>query len=184
MSTGILMLAFGEPATPTLASVERYLEGIFLMNASLEGQVETAAADRARHLAQSRAPALLAEYAAIGGSPLNAEAHAQAEALERELMLRGKPFRVYTAFQFVEPYPAEAVRAAREDGVDTLVALPVYPLCGRTTTVAALDAVRSALGELRWAPRFIGLAGWHHHPAYASLRADHIRMFVQEVAST
>jgi ferrochelatase len=180
VSTGILVLNFGEPEEPTLERAEPYLERIFLQNAGLEGHADEAALARARQLARDRAPGLVADYEAIGGSPLNAQADAQARALASELSSRGAGYRVYSAFQFTEPSVAGAVARAREDGVDTLVGVPVYPLCGRSTTVAALQDVRSALDALGWAPRFVGLGGWHHHADYAGMRARHVRRFLDD----
>ena len=55
-------------------------------------------------------------------------------------------------------------------------------MCGHSTTVAALDSVRAALDELDWDVPFIGVAGWHRHPGYLALRAEHIRAFVRERA--
>jgi len=178
VSIGVLVLNFGEPDEATLEKARPYLERIFLQNASLEGHADAAAVARARQLAADRAPGLLSEYAAIGGSPLNGQADAQAHALETELRSRGRDARVYSAFQFTEPSIQEKVAEARADGVDTLVALPVYPMCGHSTTAAALRDVRAALDEAGWTPRFVGIAGWHHHPAYRSMLVEHLSSFL------
>jgi len=178
VSTGILVLNFGEPDQASLEQAEPYLERIFLQNAGLEGHADEAAVVRARQLAKDRAPGLVREYEAIGGSPLNAQADAQARALEEALAARGAGFRVYSAFQFTEPSVAEVVARAREDGVETLVGLPVYPMCGHSTTVAALRDVRGALDALDWSPRFVGVAGWHAHDDYAGMRAAHVRRWL------
>jgi ferrochelatase len=180
MSLGVLLINFGEPDEPTLEKVTAFLERIFLQNASLEGHANEAAIARTRQLARDRAPGLLEEYQEIGGSPLNAQAEAQAEDLRRELARRGVEARVYSAYQFTDPTIAQKVAEARADGVTTLVAIPGYPLCGQSTTVAALNDVRRALDDSGWSPRFLGVAGWHHNPAYLKLRADHIRGFVNE----
>ena len=175
---GVLVINFGEPDEPVLEKVEPFLERIFLQNGGLEPNESVRA--RARQLAADRAPGLIEEYEAIGGSPLNQQAEAQAEALERVLRDGGREARVYTAYQFTDPSIPDRVREARADGVDTLVALPVYPICGQSTTVAALEAVKTAVREDGWAPRFAGVAGWHHHPAYEALRVENVRSFVEE----
>ena len=72
MHTGVALLNFGEPAEPEHDRVVDYLERIFYANADLEdADSEDAARERARKLAQRRAPGLLEEYEEIGGSPLN-----------------------------------------------------------------------------------------------------------------
>jgi ferrochelatase len=178
VSIGVLVLNFGEPDEAVLEKARPYLERIFLQNAGLEGHTDEAAVARARQLAADRAPGLVEAYAAIGGSPLNGQAEAQARALEAELRARGRHARVYSAFQFTEPSIAAAVAAARAEGVHTLVGLPVYPMCGYSTTVAALADVRAALDAAGWSPRFIGVSGWHHHPTYRTLLVEHLRSFV------
>ncbi len=175
---GVLFINFGEPVEPTLEQVQPFLERIFRQNAGLEP--DESAVARARQLARERAPGLIEEYEAIGGSPLKLQADAQAAALEAELRTRGHDARTYSAFQFVPPFVHEAVEQARSDGVEVLVALPVYPLCGKSTTEAAIGDVTAALDELAWAPELLALSGWHHHSAYVELRTEHIRDFVAD----
>jgi protoporphyrin/coproporphyrin ferrochelatase len=174
---GVLVINFGEPEQPTLERVQPFLERIFLQNAGLEP--DESAVARARQLARDRAPGLIEEYEAIGGSPLKEQADAQAVALGEELRARGHDARTYSAFQFVPPLVRDAVEQARADGVDVLVALPVYPLCGKSTTEAAVVDVRAALDELEWAADFRALSGWHYHPGYVELRTEHIREFAR-----
>lgn len=174
---GVVVINFGEPAEPTAEAVLPFLERIFLQNSDLEGRAGDTA--RARELAENRAPGLLEEYREIGGSPLNEQADAQARALAAELEARGRDVRVYSAFQFTEPSIAACVDRTVADGVERLVAVPVYPLCGQSTTVATLRAVRAALDAHPEGPDLRAVAGWHHHPAYASLRAEHVREWVE-----
>jgi ferrochelatase len=176
---GLLFINFGEPDEPTAEKVTSFLERIFLRNASLEGHTDEAAVARSRELARARAPGLVEAYDAIGGSPMNAQSGQQAEALRDELLRRGVTTRVYSAFQFTDPSVAECVVRARSDGVETLIAVPGYPLCGQSTTAAALEDVRGALGSIEWQVRLLALAGWHHHPDYVRMHADHIREYVR-----
>ncbi|MDG5777268.1 ferrochelatase [Haloarculaceae archaeon H-GB1-1] len=180
MSTGVVLLNFGEPATPARDVVVDYLERIFFDNASLEGDttVEEARA-RSRQLAERRAPALIEEYEEIGGSPLKDQAEAQADAIQRELRDRGHDVTTYTGFQFVEPFVGDAVAAAREDGVDRLVGLPIYPLCGPSTTVSSLEDVEDAVEDADWDVELSQITGWHRHPTYNQLRVDNLRSFVE-----
>jgi hypothetical protein len=176
---GLLFINFGEPDEPTTEKVTSFLERIFLRNASLEGHTDEAAVARSRELARARAPGLLEAYEAIGGSPMNAQSARQAESLCAELVRRGVRARVYTAFQFTDPSVAECVARARSDGVETLIAVPGYPLCGQSTTAAALEDVRSAIVSIGWQMRLLALAGWHHHADYVRMQAHHIRDYVK-----
>ena len=175
---GVLVINFGEPEQATSEQVEPFLERIFLQNAGLEP--DEATVQRARRLASDRAPGLIEEYLKIGGSPLNQQADAQSEQLETDLRARGHDAKTYSAFQFTEPFIRNKVSEAKADGVEILVALPAYPLCGRSTTVQALEDVRTALNELEWAPQFVGVSGWHYHASYTEMRAGHISQFVKE----
>jgi len=181
MDTGIALLNFGEPSEPERDRVVDYLERIFYANADLEdAESETAARERARELARRRAPALIEEYEEIGGSPLNEQARAQAEMLEASLADRGYGVTTYLGMQYTEPFIEDAARAARDDGLDLLVGLPSYPLCGPSTNVLALDELDDAVDDLDWGVETRAITGWHRHPTYNRLRADNIAAFADE----
>ncbi len=181
MDTGIALLNFGEPAEPERDRVVDYLERIFYANADLEeADTEAEARKRARQLAQRRAPGLMEEYEAIGGSPLNEQAATQAELLESALAARGYDVQTYNGMQYTEPFIEDAVKAAHGDGVDQLVGLPVYPLCGPSTNVLALDELEGAVADLDWEVEVRGITGWHKHPTYNRIRADAIRSSLDE----
>lgn len=176
------MLNFGEPSEPTRENVVAYLERIFFDNAELDGDTtEAEARERSRKLAERRAPGLIEEYQEMGGgSPLNPQAQDQADRLEAELRERGYDVTTYTGYQFTEPLVADAAERAHEDDVDHLVGLPVYPLCGATTTVAALERLREAVDDLGWGVELDEVTGWHKHPLYNRLRADNVRSFADD----
>jgi ferrochelatase len=180
MTTGVLLLNFGEPEETTRDAVVPYLERIFLSNMEMEDiDDEEAARERARGLAEKRAPGLLAEYEEMGPSPLKQQAREQADALGDELTERGYDVEIYNGMQYTEPFVADALEEARDDGVDEIVALPVYPLCGRTTTVEALEMTEDALEEFDWSPEYTEVTGWHEHPDYVDLRAENLEEFVE-----
>lgn len=183
MKAGVVLINFGEPGHADPDAVVSYLERIFLANARLEPVVAAAdgsggaARRRARELAERRAPALLEEYRVMGGSPLQAQTARQAEQLCAELRSRGHEVVVVAGMQFTEPDLGAAVAAARSEGAGSLVALPLYPLTGPSTTVAALGELERAIAEAGWEVEVDGVAGWHGHPGYTTLRADGVRAF-------
>ena len=171
----VLLLNFGEPASPDPTEVSRFLERIFLANARLEpGDDAPGARRRSRELARRRTPGLLEAYERIGGSPLNRQAAAQGRELARTLAARGRPMEVAVGMQFTEPTIEAALADLRERGAGEIVALPVYPLCGPSTSVAALARVDEALERLGWRPVVRRVTGWHRHPGYVRLRANAI----------
>jgi protoporphyrin/coproporphyrin ferrochelatase len=173
--TAILLLNFGEPEHPTPEEVVPFLERIFNLNVGLEAGAAAEARERARRLAEARAPGLIEEYELIGGSPLHAQAEEQAELLETELRRRGHDAVTIVGMQFTEPFILDAVRRARALDAERIVALPIYPLCGPSTTVAALDRVEADMRQQLWNVPVHHITGWHRHPAYMKLRADAIR---------
>jgi protoporphyrin/coproporphyrin ferrochelatase len=181
MRTAVLVINFGEPEEATAEAVVPFLERIFLTNASLEGrQPDDAQRARSRQLALARAPGLASAYEEIGGSPLNAQARGQSDLLERALGARGIDARCHAVFQFLEPGIDEGLSRARADGAERVVALPVYPLCGQSTTVAALEEVRRGLDRRGWDVPLHEISGWHRHPDYLPFHADHVASFCRE----
>ena len=180
MKTGVVMLNFGEPSEPDREIVTDYLERIFLANASLEGGSDDDRQRRARELAERRTPGLLEEYETIGGSPLGQQAFDQAEALHGELRDRGHDVETYVGMQFTPPFVADAVESAHADDVDVLVGLPMYPLCGPSTTVASLEELSDAVHGRDWDVPLHEVTGWHKHPTYNRLRADTVTSFAAD----
>ncbi len=176
MKIGVLILNFGEPENPTLEEVVPFLERIFARNAALDTEKS---GGRARKLAEARAPGLIEEYKKIGGSPMTQQARKQARMVERILRRRDFNVRCFSGMQFTEPSIGAAVAKAQAEGVEQLVALPIYPLCGRSTTIAALEDVQAAVTELSWDVPLREITGWHRHPAYLRLRADAILDYVK-----
>jgi protoporphyrin/coproporphyrin ferrochelatase len=180
MRTGVLLLNFGEPEQFDTETVIQFLERIFIVNAPLMGQAtpEQVRA-RSRKLAEDRAPGLIEEYEEIGGSPLHRQATEQGDALAAELRRRGHDVHIFLGMQFTEPSIADAVRAAREAGVDRIVAMPVYPLPGPSTTFAALEELERELASSGWTVPVHQVSGWHRHPEYVRFRAESIRAKMQ-----
>jgi ferrochelatase len=176
MKSGVILLNFGEPSHPERAAVTAYLERIFLANARLEPD---AARARARELAERRAPGLMAEYGEMGGSPLHAQTVQQATLLGAELRRRGEDAVVVVGMQFTDPDIPGAVARAVEEGARRIVGLPLYPLAGPSTTVAALDTLARSARDLDPELPVTGIGGWHTHPAYTDLRARAIRRYCQ-----
>ncbi|NNF04530.1 MAG: ferrochelatase, partial [Rhodothermales bacterium] len=179
--TGIILLNFGEPESPTPDEVIPFLERIFLNNAPLEGASDdTARRARAAELARRRAPGLIEDYKRIGGSPLNAQAREEAVELERALASTGFDVAVAVGMQFTEPTIGDAVEELLATGSEALVALPMYPLCGFSTNVASLESVQEAITSRGGGVPVKELTAWHHDEAYARLRAENISAFAAD----
>jgi ferrochelatase len=181
MKTGIILLNFGEPATADPEVVIDYLSRIFFANANLENVNSNEERwARSKELAQRRAPGLIEEYEEIGGSPLNEQAEKQAQGLLGELRRRGYECQVYSAMQYIAPFIGEIALQAKNDGIEKIVAIPVYPLCGRSTNVMALEELEARIAELEWEVEVHEITGWHRHPKYSRLRAENILAFAKD----
>lgn len=181
MKTAVLLLNFGEPEHATPEEVIPFLERIFSLNAALDLRTSGGEARvRSRAMAEARAPSLIEEYESIGGSPLHAQATAHARGLEAELARRGHDVVLLQGMQFTAPLIPDAIERARASGAERVVAFPVYPLCGPTTTVAALAEVAAEMARIGWTVPLLELGGWHRHPAYVKLRADAIRRTMRD----
>lgn len=181
MKTALLLLNFGEPEHATMEEVIPFLERIFALNAPLMGPADAEQVRaRSRKLAEDRAPGLIAEYNLIGGSPLYAQSMAQAEGVEAELRRRGHDVTAYLAMQFTRPSIAMALASARAAGAQNIIGLPIYPLCGPTTTVASLEEMRAEIARMEWRVEIGEITGWHRHRDYLRLRANAIRALLTE----
>ena len=176
MTTGLVLLNFGEPSTPDRETVREYLTRIFMDNASLEAaDSEAAVRERSRELAERRLPSLMEEYEAIGGSPLQEQAGAQRDAITSILTERGYDVRVVHAMQFMDPLVPDVVEQLATDGIESLIAVPMYPLSGPSTTVSAIDALHDAIDDTAgYDPEVRALAGWHRTPTYTRVKAETI----------
>lgn len=176
MTPGIVALSFGEPATTDREVVVEYLTRIFHTNADLEdADSEEEAWERARELAERRAPGLIEEYEEIGASPLNEQSRDRVAALETELADRNLEGSVHLGMQFMEPLIPDVAEELAAEGVDPVVGLPMYPLCGPSTSVQALDDLQAAINEIDgYDPTVQSVTGWHRHPQYPRIRADAI----------
>ncbi len=177
MDAAVIAIGFGEPPRPDRDLVETYLERIFFANMAIEGEMpEPAARERAQELASERAPGLMSEYEAIGGSPLMDHLEGHRQRLETELEDRGLEVEAFLGTQFFDPTIEDAVADAATRSADTVIGLPVYPLCGPSTTVAALETFTAAVTDQPgWEPTVHTIGGWHRHPRYNRLRAAKTR---------
>ena len=182
METAIVLLNFGEPAVPEKDVVREYLTRIFYDNASLEdAESEEEAWERSRELAGRRLPSLMEEYNEIGGSPLQEQAGKQADALVDTLEARGHEVEVYHAMQFMEPLITNLPETLAADGIERVIAVPIYPLCGPSTTVSSIDSLEEAIDEeADYDPEFTAITGWHRAPVYNRIRAEGIQSFLDE----
>ncbi|MBV8645798.1 ferrochelatase [Paludibacterium sp.] len=176
--TGVLLLNLGTPDAPTPAALRRYLREFlsdrrvieiprWLWCPLLNLVILTV---RPRQSAQKYARIWQPE-----GSPLLLETLAQRDALRAELARRGHgDMAVACAMRYGNPSIASALETLRDQHVDRLLLVPLYPQYSAASTASALDGVFAALAGQRNLPELRTLRHFHDHPAYIGALARQI----------
>jgi len=121
-----------------------------------------------RPVRQEAVDELVGRYERIGASPLNEITERQRAALEAEL---GLP--VYVGMKHWDPWIADAVARALDDGAERLVGLVLAPHYSRMSVGGYRDRLTAALNGRRPEVRFI--ESWHDHEPYLDVVAGRVR---------
>ncbi|MDT4329837.1 ferrochelatase [Methylomonas sp. MED-D] len=107
------------------------------------------------------------------GSPLIVFTRRLAEKLAARLA--GTDIQVEYAMRYGKPALAEKLAEFKQNGVEDIVVVPLYPQYSSTTTASIFDVVAEVFVGWRHLPslRFIG--EFHQHPAYIRAVADSVR---------
>ncbi len=187
MSTGVLLLQLGTPASPETGDVRRYLRE-FLSDPLV---IDLAAPARwllvNAIIAPFRAPKSAAAYRKIWmkqGSPLLFHSEALAAALREAL---GSAYRVELGMRYGEPKMATALSRLVEAGVERIVAVPLFPHDAQSSSGSAEARVRElhaalgngapaleVLGSFPTEPGFIGAVAEVAAPILGEFAADHV----------
>ena len=125
-------------------------------------------------IAWRRAPMSTANYEKIGGgSPIGRITDQQARALERVLAEDGD-FLVRPCMRYWHPFAQAVLEEMAENGVEQLIALPLYPHYSRATTGSSLDDLRQELGRLLPELPLREISSWPVQPDYIKCLAARI----------
>jgi ferrochelatase len=108
------------------------------------------------------------------GSPLLVESEKLANKLSTSL--EGEAV-VRLAMCYGKPDIRSGLMGLKDQGVEQLVVLPLYPQYSGTTTEAVFDSVTDSLRELDWFPELKSIQKYHDAPGWISAVADSIRQF-------
>ena len=173
MKTGVLLAQLGTPDAPTAKALRPYLRQFLsdrrvidyhplLWQPLLRGIILRA---RPRKSAK-----LYARIWTEAGSPLLLYSQAQAAGLSERL---GADYRVVLGMTYGQPSIAAAVQTLESEGIDRIIALPMFPQFSSTTTGSIYDAVyRAAAGRnsawrhdhKRFIPALRLVAPYYDHP--------------------
>ena len=145
----LLLLAFGGPRS--LDEVEPFLTRLF----------------RGRKPSPEQMGRVKERYCLIGGySPLPEITFKQAKALENNLNKRGHRFKSYVGMRYGHPLIEETLREILQDGIKTVIALPMAPFRSRASTGAYKEEVDQAQKKLEEKMEISFVEGWHLHPLF------------------
>lgn len=140
---GVVLLNLGGPFKTS--DVKPFLYNLFMDPAILDIPVNGFFRHLlSRFIAKTRSKKVAKDYEEIGGgSPINRLTKEQAEHLEKHLNERygaqsGVSFHTYIAMRHWHPMSEEAARRMKNDGINKVVLLPLYPHYSKTTTGASL----------------------------------------------
>ncbi len=145
--TAVILLNLGGP--PDQDAVRPFLFNLFNDKAIL-GAPQPVRALAAALIAATRAKSARANYALMGGgSPIQRETEAQAQALQHALP---EGFKTFIAMRHWSPFAEEAARAAKAWGATQAVLAPLYPQFSTTTTGSAFTAWATAWAKAGGGP--------------------------------
>ena len=176
---GVLLLNLGGP--DTLDDVQPFLYNLFADPdiIRLPSSVQFLQPVIANIIATSRAPKSREGYESIGGgSPLREITDDQARALEASLTSKGVAAKTYVAMRYWKPFTEEAIAQIKEDGITSLVVLPLYPQFSVSTSGSSLRLLEKILKEdsyLNSSVRHVVIPSWYQRPGYVSAMADLIQ---------
>ncbi len=186
---GVILYNLGGPTS--LEAVRPFLRNLFLdpeiIRIPLPGIIGRLFPRRlfAEFVSWRRTPKVIPNYAEIGGkSPLLERSQEQASALEVELNRRFTPalrFRVRLGMRYWHPFTVEAADEFREQGIEQLFLLPLYPQYSRTTTGSSFKEWRD-LQKKRYNRRFrvTSVKNYHLHPSYIAAINERIDATIRE----
>jgi len=173
--TGILLIQLGTPDAPTAPALKNYLRQFLSDRRVIEVPRLLWWLILNLQVLRTRPAESAAKYARVWsketGSPLMHYTKRQTALLQEALP--NVPVRF--GMQVGNPPLADVVNEMLAQGVDRLIALPMYPQYSATTTASATDVLFSALMKLRRVPAIRIVPPYYDHPAYLDAMTTIIR---------
>ncbi|MBL4845346.1 MAG: ferrochelatase [Planctomycetes bacterium] len=164
---GLLLINLGTPDAPTPSAVRRYLAE-FLDDPRV---IDMAAWKRWALLnlvilprrPKQAAHAYTSIWDAERGSPLKYHSEDLCRALQASL---GDEAKVILAMRYQSPTIAAALETFRAEGIDQIVALPLFPQYASSSTGSALEKLYLEAGKLNNVPQLTIVPPFYEHPAF------------------
>ncbi len=181
--TGVLLVNLGTPDAPTTSAVRRYLNEFlsdprvidkprWLWWLVLHGIILRLRPRKAAHAYQ--------QIWTEKGSPLLTISQQQTKKLQQLFDSKQNNISVALGMRYGKPSIKQALDSLRNDNVDKIVILPLYPQYSATTTASIFDAVAKAFKGWRFLPTIEFINHYHDKPQYIKALACSIRTTWQQ----
>ncbi len=171
--TGVLLLNLGGPER--LEDVRPFLFNLFSDPEIIRLRFTIFQRPLAWLISTLRAKKSQQNYKQIGGgSPLRRITEAQAQALKLKLQEMGHEAKIYIGMRYWHPFTEEAIAEIKNDGIEELVILPLYPQFSISTSGSScrlLETLWKADPELQKI-RYTVIQSWYDRPGYLRSMAD------------
>lgn len=169
---GVVLLQLGTPDAPTAPALRRYLRQflsdrrVIDLNRIVWWLVLNLAVLPRR---PKRSAALYRKIWTPAGSPLLATSRRQAALLKQALEERlGETVPVAVAMRYGEPSTERAVDDLLQEGVDRIIALPMYPQYASASTGSSLEELFGVIRTKRVVPAVRVVPPYYDDPGYIS----------------
>lgn len=180
---GVLLLNLGGP--DKLKDVRPFLYNLFADPEIIRLPSPWLQAPLAWLISTLRAKKSQENYKKIGGSsPLRRITESQAQALQEQLRQDGHQINVYIGMRYWHPFTEEAIAQIKQDKVEELVILPLYPQFSISTSGSSfrlLERLWKADPELQKI-KYTVVPSWYNCPGYLQAMANLIGQTIDQVS--
>jgi len=177
--TGIIVNNLGTPDAPTAKAVRRYLKEFLSDQRVVEIPKLAWWPILNLIILNVRPKKSAAAYASIwddkNGSPLLYYSQQITNQIAKRL--GSDEVLVELGMRYGNPSLQSVLEAFKEQGVDRVIVLPLYPQYSATTTAATYDQISRLLMSWRNVPALDFIRDYHDHGEYIKAMADHVRDF-------
>jgi protoporphyrin/coproporphyrin ferrochelatase len=173
---GVLLLNLGGPEQ--LSDVRPFLYNLFSDPEIIRIPFKWLQKPLAWFISTSRASKSQENYRQIGGgSPLRRITEEQGNALQKVLRDKGMDATVYIGMRYWNPFTEEAVAQIKQDGIQDLVVLPLYPQFSISTSGSSFRILEDLWHEDPELQKinYTVIPSWYDRPGYLESMADLVR---------
>lgn len=180
--TGVLLANLGSPTAPTTKAVRRFLADFLwdkrVVNIPRPVWWVILNCFVLPFRPKKSAHAYQAVWHAEKGSPLTYFTQQLSEKVAERLSTQN--ITVDYAMRYGEPSIATQLRKFKEQGINDVVVLPLYPQYSSTTTASIYDDLIKEFNQWWQIPSFRFISDYHQHEAHIAAVADSIKQAWQE----